>query len=59
MTRRYLRDRTWGTEPRAVPLENVPRTENEETRRKARDWLRDRGEQDSLWFDEGERELCV
>lgn len=32
------------------------RTENEETRRKARDFLRDRGEEDSMWFeDDSER----
>jgi hypothetical protein len=41
---RYLRQRNaqpWGAEPGLQP-ESVPRTEHEEARRIARDWLRDR-----------------
>lgn len=37
------------------PREEVPRTENEEARRAARDWLRDRDEDDVPdWGDETE-----
>ena len=51
MTRRYLRDRTWGTEPSMVQPEFVPRTEHEEARRAARDWLRDRDDEDAIDFE--------
>ena len=47
---RYLRNEST-PEPVEVPSD---RTENEETRRKARDFLRDRGEEDSMWFEESE-----
>lgn len=53
---RYLRTRhpiPWGTEPGLAP-EFVPRTENEETRRAARDWLRERDEENVIEFDEPE-----
>ena len=33
------------------PREEVPRTENEETRRAARDWLRDRDDEDVIDFE--------
>jgi hypothetical protein len=45
---RYLRNGNWGT----VPREEVPRTENEEARRVARDWLRDRSDDDAIDFEE-------
>jgi len=51
----YLRTRQrrpWGAEPGIAP-EIVPRTEHEETRRAARDWLRDRDDDNT---DEFERE---
>jgi hypothetical protein len=51
MTRRYLRDRTWGTEPQLVQPEYVPRTENEEARRANLEWLRDRDEDDMPEFE--------
>jgi hypothetical protein len=52
---RYLRQRNaqpWGAEPGLQP-ENVPRTEHEEARRLARDWLRERDENDVDEFDDG------
>lgn len=36
---------------RTVPREEVPRTEHEETRRAARDWLRDRSDEDVPEFE--------
>lgn len=49
----YLRGSQWGADP-GVPVEHVPRTENEETRRAMRDWLRDRSEDDAIEFEEAE-----
>lgn len=46
---RYLRTKhplNWG----AVPAETVPRTEHEETRRAARDWLRERDESNAEFW---------
>jgi hypothetical protein len=51
MTRRFLRDGNWGIEPRENPLEFVPRTEQEEARRMARDFLRDRDDEDAIDFE--------
>jgi hypothetical protein len=60
MTRRYLRDRTWGTEPNQLQPEYVPRTENEETRRAARDWLRERSDDDVPEFEDNDHErTCI
>jgi hypothetical protein len=55
MTRRYLRDRTWGTEPSQFQPEYVPRPEHEELRRSVRDWLRDRNDDDAIDFPEEAR----
>lgn len=51
---RFLRSgshRPWGAEPGLEPPEFVPRTEHEEARRAARDWLRDRSEDDVPEFE--------
>lgn len=45
--------RPWGCEPGLEPPEFVPRTEHEETRRLARDWLRERTEDDAIDFEDG------
>ena len=53
---RFLRgpsNRPWGAEPGLAPPEYVPRTEHEETRRAARDWLRDRTDDDAIDFEDG------
>ena len=47
---RYLRGSQWGTDP-AVPVEHVPRTENEETQRAMRDWLRERDDESAIDFE--------
>jgi hypothetical protein len=50
---RYLRKhRPIGFAPSEFKPEVVPRTENEETRRAARDWLRDRSDDDVIEFEE-------
>jgi hypothetical protein len=41
------------------PREEIPRTEHEETRRLARDWLRERDEDNAAEWDEGEQEIFV
>jgi len=47
--------RNIGRMPSAEPSpEYVPRTENEETRRAMRDWLRQRGDDDVIEFEEAE-----
>ena len=57
----YLRMRSTrhdGVEPRPYEAMNeyVARPESDETRRRNRDWLRDRDENNSMWF-EDEQEL--
>jgi hypothetical protein len=50
---RYLRLGIEGTEPHYDhPMEYVPRTENEETRRAMRDWLRQRTDEDAIDFED-------
>jgi hypothetical protein len=50
---RYLRLGIEGTEPHYDhPMEYVPRTENEETRRAMRDWLRQRSDEDAIDFED-------
>jgi len=51
MAQRYLRQgRRRNAEPREVRTEYVPRTEHEEARRLARDWLRDRDDETAIDF---------
>jgi hypothetical protein len=50
---RYLRLGIEGTEPHYDhPMEYVPRTEHEETRRAMRDWLRQRTDEDAIDFED-------
>ena len=64
---RAHRKHAWGAEPGLAP-EFVPRTEHEETRRAARDWLRERdddamgsfgGKSEGLLRAEAMKALCV
>lgn len=47
---RTHRKHSWGAEPGIAP-EYVPRTEDEEARRAARDWLRERDDEDVIDFE--------
>ena len=49
---KFLRAGNWGTEPREVQTEYVPRTDNEETRRTMLEWLRDRTDDDAIDFED-------
>lgn len=54
---RFLRrDRRQGAEPGLAP-ELVPRTEHEETRRAARDWLRERDDENAIDWPDEQREF--
>ena len=62
MSTSFLRTRNrkpWGAEPNltAVP-EFVPRTERDEARRAARDWLRERDEDNAIDFPDEYSEGC-
>jgi len=58
MAQRFLRQgRRMGAEPGLAPKpEFVPRTEHEEARRAARDWLRERDDENAIDFPDEFRE---